>query len=61
MSIDLLKPSKKQGKLADAQTVPCFFDNADLWALRVTTIPANAVETILFSCWELADGSEKGF
>ena len=34
--------------------MPWFFDNADLWALRVTMVPANAVETILFSCWGLA-------
>jgi len=54
VSIDLLKASKNQGKLAVAQTVPWFFDNADIWALRVTTVPANAVETILFSCWGLA-------
>ena len=57
------KSMRKNAKLAPLQTslrqIAIFPHNADLQALRIATIPANAWETILFSdCLLVWSGTE---
>ena len=57
------KGMRKNAKLAPLQTslrqIAIFPHNADLQALRIATIPANAWETILFSdCLLVWSGTE---